>query len=178
MTEKKLEILVVEDDARHIESAKQDLSSEGNLTIVSTYRDAITYLSENHPDVVITDERIPFAERFGTNTGPLNPDAFTGKPLPLGSKVVLYCIAKKVPYVALISDTNHHLDEIAATQDHFSALCSKQEGNYLGIQLGNTMYVEHSDRLCPDGRKLYLRTVQTLLQREGGFRTPSRESMM
>lgn len=160
MTNKTLEILVVEDDSKHIESAREDLAEEGNLTIVSTYKDAINYLNQNTPDVVLTDERIPFASGA---VYPINPSAFTGKPLALGSKIVLYAIAKNVPNVAMISDTNHHSDEIAATQDDFSEL----SGDY-GTQIGNTNYFEKSSHLCIDGRKMYKKALKTLLKQEGG----------
>lgn len=160
MTNKTLEILVVEDDQKHIESARQDLSEEGNLIVVSTYKDAIDYLSKNTPDVVLTDERIPFAREA---VYPITRSAFTGKPLALGSKVVLYAIAKNVPNVAMISDTNHHADEIAATQDDFSEL----SGDY-GTQIGNTNYFEKSSHLCIDGRKMYKKALKTLLKQEGG----------
>jgi len=159
----KLEILVVEDSPKHIESARNELSSEGNLTIVSTYKEAIEYLNKQKADVVLTDERIPFSK---ARVYPLTDKSFTGLPLPLGSKVVLYAIAKKVPYVALITDADHHSDEIAATLDDFVLLC--REGMFTkALRIGDTDYLQHFG-FCQEGVKKFAGAFNTLLHRPNG----------
>lgn len=162
MSERKLEILVVEDNPQHIELAKRDLEDKGNLTIFSTYKQAIGIIRCGELDVVITDERIPWAKEASY---PLPPNNFTGEALPLGGKVALYAIARQIPCVALITDVNHHKDEIAATQDDFTALCYTNDHKpYYGTKIGQTLFMMGNHNHLRSEGKNYLRTLRDLLE--------------
>lgn len=161
MTDKKLEILVVEDRIENIERAKTDLMDRGHLVIAETYKDAITALENTPFDVVITDERIPFAAE---PVYPIYENKFTGRPLPFGGRIVLYALAKGVPFVSMFTDTNHHSDEIAAAQDELLEMC-RATGELQPIRIGGSQYLEGwGSTFCISGVKTYSKLFDCLTE--------------
>ena len=170
----KLSILVVEDSPISIERAKVDLASRGNLTVKTTYHDAIEFMhglarDKKRLDMVITDDRIPFAEE---PTYPVSSwDTFTGRAISLGPRIVLYAIGEHVPYIAMVSDTNHHEDEFAATSDDFK-LFGHLGGNELvhSINTGDSFYLEGPIFIDKNGQKNYGMVFDCLTRKVEGFK--------
>ena len=115
----KLEILVVDDNKGNRASAELLKEDGHKVRTVKTFTDAITLLEKNKYDVVLTDLMFPFGEkREAMNVGfkaHMENDRYVAN--PLGYAVVLYAVRKEVPYIALVTDTDHHAGPIAGTFD-------------------------------------------------------------
>ena len=62
MTDKALNLLVVEDSQKHIDAAKRQLEGH-NIEIVTDYRSAVDFLNAAQPvDAMFTDLFIPFSQ--------------------------------------------------------------------------------------------------------------------
>lgn len=147
-------ILIVEDKPKHIISIMEQLSEfERQLTIESTFADAAGELRKRSYDVVISDLYIPYSH------SPQYPisEVFTGDPQPLGSFLVIDALMRGVPYVSLITDTNHHSGEVPAAVDainrsqmignsvYLKSKCVQGEKNYRGIMNQIKKYRETGD---------------------------------
>ncbi len=99
-------ILIVEDKEEHIEAAKQQLD-DYNLTIAQNFDEfkelvgGSVYGENKKPEfeVVLTDLNFPLEEYSNE--------------APIGYAAVLYSVRAKVPYVGMISATNHHEGSIS-----------------------------------------------------------------
>ncbi|MBI4122031.1 MAG: hypothetical protein HY461_01735 [Parcubacteria group bacterium] len=107
-----MRILVVEDKPSHRESAQATLSGH-DLTIVDTYRKAINLLV-NAPnfDVVLTDMMMPISP--DAKQGRDNP----GEQVPYGFIIALKATLCGVRFVAMVTDTCHHVGAMSAALDH------------------------------------------------------------
>lgn len=117
--EKKLEVLVVEDTQEHIENAKKLREKGYAVDVVVNYRGAIRAIKEKKYDVVLTDLFFPWAQGadypLDSNNEEQCRDAIT--PQALGYPLAMVAIAAGVPYVGIVTDTNHHTGVMAATTD-------------------------------------------------------------
>ncbi len=126
MTDKKLEILVVEDTPIHQEAARR-LLSEHNVQIVSTFDEATDLLriplkwegSIVQPvyDAVLTDMFLTQGQGRC-----LSPDMkhLAKEQMPFGYPIALMACQKGVPYVAIVSDADHHSGPMAYSIDFFA----------------------------------------------------------
>ena len=123
---KRLEILVVEDKPHHQEAARQ-LLSEYNVQIVSTF-DEVTDLLRlpmtwDGDDLVQPTYDAVLTDMFLTQgRGILSPDVrhLASEQMPFGYPIALMACQKGVPYVAIVSDANHHSGPIAYSMDFFA----------------------------------------------------------
>jgi len=170
MTNEKLEILVVEDTPKHQEAARQLLANH-NVQIVDTFDEATDLLRlpnicdddlvQPNYDVVLTD--MFYTQGQGRC---LSPDVkhLAAEQLPFGYPISLMACQKGVPYVAIVSDANHHSGPIAYSMDFFSNMFTDVRTI---MQVGNSRlavfndgknwkrameYVMHGDVLVP-GKK-------------------------
>jgi CheY-like chemotaxis protein len=146
METKKLEVLVVEDAPHHQKAARQ-LLSDYNVDIVSTFDDAVdklrNYGTRKSYDVVITDGFYP------QGRGDMQYDKTTGKDIHFfGYALTMLAVNEGVPYVALVSDANHHAHPLAYTMDLVPR--DPVTMNNSKVLFLNSCRAEHSDM------KLYL----------------------
>ncbi len=113
MTTPKYNILVVEDNSLHIESARV-LLADHNLTIASDFVTAVDSLAGQN--VVLTDLMFPYGRREGLPgvLTALSSRYHTPDPLPMGFPFMLYAAQCK-PYVAVVTDLDHHQGGLAAS---------------------------------------------------------------
>lgn len=116
---KPLHILVVDDDLRNLEAAREQFR-EHELVTAETYLQAVQRIDEKSLDVVLTDLFFPWSD------GPKypihhRPDEATA-PVAAGYPLSLYALGKGVKYVAIVSMANHHDGAMAATTDTFKRL--------------------------------------------------------
>jgi CheY-like chemotaxis protein len=120
----KLDILVVEDNPLHQESARR-LLADHNLTLVGTFDEAADFLngSSNYApkkieqrkyDAVLTDMFLP------QGRGDCQRDRSQASvENPFGYPIALLACKKEVPYVAILSQVDHHSSPMAYSMDLF-----------------------------------------------------------
>jgi CheY-like chemotaxis protein len=165
MNDEKLDILVVEDEPKHQESARVLLANH-DIQIVGNFDEAadlITGGSKYSPnqgnkrnyDAVLTDLFIP----QGRGDCIADND-IVQQQMPFGYPIALMATKEGIPYVAVVSDANHHEDPIGYSLDFFvgkdnntpevmdldvyGAGCSR-------LALMNTMYIDQAYK-TPDGK--------------------------
>lgn len=111
-----MRILVLDDNATHRFSAKSLLKGH-DLTVVATYDEAAKLLGEHKFDTFLGDLMLPASKQT------LAPDAyhFVGEEMPLGTILALLALKHGVKYVAVLTDTNHHMHPASAAFDAFNA---------------------------------------------------------
>jgi CheY-like chemotaxis protein len=119
-----LEILVVDDNPIHQESAKRLEDLGHSVKVVGNYSDAIKELGgnpygtkeslDNKYHVVITDLMLPSGDMGGMFDRDLEEEI-----VPLGFAIALYAAKQGTPNVAILSDGNHHTGPINASLDMF-----------------------------------------------------------
>ncbi|TSC56261.1 MAG: hypothetical protein G01um101418_156 [Parcubacteria group bacterium Gr01-1014_18] len=107
-------ILVVDDREKNRERAKTELASQYNLTIASTYIEAMEVLNwDEHYEYVLSDLYLPPNDKNKT----LSPEAIEiGAQIPYGFLIALEA-ARKGSHVAIVTDANHHQDCLSAELD-------------------------------------------------------------
>lgn len=100
-----MEILLVEDDPIQIEWAKNELLGH-NLAVVKNYDSYIKWRSNKTPDLVVTDLFVP--KKDGEDPTDWGWNVFRDE--------VEYYLKGEIKGVALISNFEHHLEEIEKVQ--------------------------------------------------------------
>ena len=173
----KLDILIVEDNPEHQESARILLASDHNLTFAETFVEGIEALIEGRPSVLLTDMMFPLGGQGYE---------FSSNEEPLGFAMALYAARPNiaVPRIALVTDCNHHANAAAATFNYFKASTEDKgaivelmtasyeavdfdgERYYAGrpvFKLNNSLFTMMDERDTP---KLYLRDDKILSREE------------
>ena len=109
-----MRILVLDDSTAHRFSAPS-LLRDHDLTVVSTYEEAEMRLGADKFDAFLGDLMLPASEKT------LSPKAyhFVGEEMPLGTILALLALKHGVKYVAVLTDTNHHMHPASAAFDEF-----------------------------------------------------------
>jgi CheY-like chemotaxis protein len=105
-----MKILVVEDNSRQQEVAKQQLA-EHDVTVTASYREAFKMMEDARFDVLLTDLHLPASTEY-----PLDI-SFTGQEVQAGWVVVLKGISVAIPMIGLLTDADHHQDTASALVD-------------------------------------------------------------
>lgn len=151
---KKLEILVIEDKEVHQESARF-LLKDYKVTIVGNYDEAMDLLvggyqkEKQQYDVVLSDLMIP------QGRGDMQTDkSLASETMPFGFPIALIAAKQGVPYVAVVTDMNHHEHPLAYTFDFLKT--KRQQVDKLGIENTECMFFDERDvgyvRKLVDGR--------------------------
>lgn len=107
-------ILVIDDTAKHQASAKSGLAGH-RLTVVTGYEQAMSILSKEKFDVVLTDLHLPMSSTTLSN------EAFKfGELVPYGILLMIEAARQGAKFVAVVTDLNHHSDPFSAAFDHYS----------------------------------------------------------
>jgi len=143
--ENKLKILVVEDKKEN-QIAAEKMLSDYDVTIADSYDVAMDYLKDenNNYDAVLTDMNMPQGRGDCQADKSVKDDI-----LPFGYAIAMFALKEQVPYIGIVSDSNHHNDQFAYTLDFLRGY--QEEGVY---QIGSSKIVVE-DKLAnclPDGR--------------------------
>jgi len=116
-----LRVLVIDDTAEHLASAKSGLAGYC-LTTTDGYETAMDILGNEKFDVVLTDLHLPMSSKT------LGSQAFKlGELVPYGILLMVEAARRGAKFVAVVTDLNHHADPFSAAFDHFSHFSVKIE---------------------------------------------------
>ncbi|MDO8598650.1 MAG: response regulator [bacterium] len=143
-----MRILVVDDNRRHLEAAREQLGQEHEITCLDAYEDAIERLRTEPPEVLLADLLMP-AEPYM-----LGPDGlrYLGHEMPIGLILALIAARAGVGRIAVITDANHHNHPMSAAVDWINpAYWSAESTRTLRVEDARVL-IAHAP-LLPDGRK-------------------------
>ncbi|MCX6761523.1 MAG: response regulator [Candidatus Moranbacteria bacterium] len=140
---KKLKILVVDDNQKHLDSALATLKDH-NVTICNNYDEAVNLLEGQYVDpkgkscysfeegakalpywdAVLCDLLMPAGEN---EQGPRGM-RYVGQEMPVGWALALSAAFKGAKYVAVVTDMNHHNHPASALLDGLKGKVIKVEG--------------------------------------------------
>jgi CheY-like chemotaxis protein len=116
-----LRILVIDDTATHIVSAKSGLAGQ-KLTTATGYEEAMKTLGSEKFDVVLTDLHLPMSSKtMGSNFK-------LGELVPYGVLLMVEAAHRGAKFVAVVTDLNHHADPFSAAFDYYSSFSVKIDG--------------------------------------------------
>lgn len=116
-----LRILVIDDTAKHIASAKKGLAGH-RLTTATGYEEAMELLGNEKFDVVLTDLHLPMSSKTMGDTFKL------GELVPYGILLMIEAARQGAKKVAVVTDLSHHDDPFSAAFDHYSQFLISIEG--------------------------------------------------
>ena len=116
-----LRILVIDDTAKHIASAKKGLAGH-RLTTTTGYQEAMELLSNEKFDVVLTDLHLPMSSKTMGDKFKL------GELVPYGILLMIEAARQGTKKVAVVTDLSHHDDPFSAAFDHYSQFPISIEG--------------------------------------------------
>lgn len=111
---KRLKILVVDDDQRHLAAAREQLGELHDLVTTDSYEEAIDLLKEDTDVEVLLSDLLMPAEPYA-----LGPEGLKhlGHPIPIGLVLILRAARRGVKWLACITDANHHHHPMSAALD-------------------------------------------------------------
>lgn len=107
-----LRILVVDDTPKHQHSAVV-LLPKYDLTVATSYDEAMEFLKTERYDIVLTDMEMPMSMKLSSH--------ILGKLIPYGLLIEKEAVIRGVKRVGVVTNLNHHTDPFAAAFDHFSS---------------------------------------------------------
>ena len=113
-----MKILVIEDKELHRSSAVETLAGH-DVTIVASFEEGINLLKGKEDvafEAVLTDMMMS-AGRSGAASGMCNPN----EQVPYGFILALRAALRGVPFVAMVTDTNHHKSAMSAALDYLGS---------------------------------------------------------
>lgn len=114
-------ILVIDDTAKHIASAKKGLAGH-RLTTATSYEEAMGLLDKEKFDVVLTDLHLPMSSKTMGDKFKL------GELVPYGILLMIEAARQGAKKVAVVTDLSHHDDPFSAAFDHYSQFPVSIEG--------------------------------------------------
>jgi CheY-like chemotaxis protein len=107
-----MKIIVIDDTLVHRMAAQQTLDGH-DLTVASSYDEAVKLLDRERYEVVLTDLLMPAGrDAQGPRGAP-----FVGQLMPVGFALALHAVLRGAKYVAVVSATNHHDHPASAMLD-------------------------------------------------------------
>lgn len=155
-----MKILVVDDNLRHLEAAREQLGSQHDLVTLESYEDAIKLLKpDTDVEVLLSDLLMP-AEPHA-----LGPEGlkFLGHEIPIGLVLILRAAQAGVKWLAVITDANHHDHPMSAALDWIGPASWGTYGAKLFRVNESVALIAHAP-FGPDGRKDWAQTLQILLE--------------
>lgn len=149
----RMKILVVDDTLVHREAATAQLGGEHDLLILCSYEDAkhqLLYSKESF-DVLLTDLQMPARSDIARDKG--QPETMQ----VMGDWLVKFAAMKKIPYIGLCTDVNHHADPasdaIAILSNWHYELTDNKDftgpWQFMQINQSRVMYAEHDSMMGP-----------------------------
>lgn len=112
-----MKIIVIDDKQKHLDAAIQTLIGH-DVTICSTYDDALELLEGQYWDAVLCDLLMP----AGRDAQGPKGKKYVGKEMPVGWSLALFAARRGAKYVAVISDMNHHDHPASAMIDRIGTV--------------------------------------------------------
>ncbi len=111
-----MRILVIDDTAKNIKSAKVGLAGH-ILTTVTGYEDALDILEKEKFDVVLTDMNLPMSSKN------LCKNFKLGELVPYGTLLMMKAAHQGAKYVGIVSDiASHPEDPVSATFENYTKI--------------------------------------------------------
>jgi len=154
-----LNILVVEDTEKHRESARKQFGS-GKFMLAGNYEQALGVLrpKDNQFDVVLTDLLMI---KGGPQTMGNEGMKYIFDELPYGFPIAFLAAKLGVPYIAIVTDVNHHNHPMSAAIDPIgSSTYSVDESGLYKINK-SILGIFHAP-LDGNGRKDWKKVLETL----------------
>ena len=109
-------VLVIDDSERHCAAAREQLTANYNLTVVTNYSQALKAIQQPY-DAVLTDLMLPASsETLGTEA----IEKYVGQEMPLGFVIALLAAQAGCQRIAVVTDLNHHQHPMSAALDHLT----------------------------------------------------------
>ena len=126
MEDKKLEVLIVDDNLNQRKAAERQFSTADakkgyNLTIAETYQSAVNTIRKNKYDALLTDLFFPFGSNEMGETYPISKEQ-AAKPEALGYPLALEALANGIKNIGIVSMVNHHDGAMAASYERVKNL--------------------------------------------------------
>ncbi len=155
----KLEILVIEDTKAHQESA-QDQFKDHHLTLARHYEEGKQFLRTTSYDILLTDLMMP---KGSSGTMSSEGMKYIFDLLPYGFPLVLLAAKREVPYLAIVTDINHHDHPMSASLDPIGGpyWCDNQPEELVFRINKSRLGVFHAPFL-DDGRKDWKKVLEVL----------------
>ncbi|MSR86184.1 response regulator transcription factor [Candidatus Woesearchaeota archaeon] len=112
-----MKILVIEDTELHVEAAAEQLVDH-TLSFASSYEEGVQYLDGKKFDVVLTDLLMA---KGGNSVMGAQGMKYIFDLLPYGFPLIFLAAKKRVPYIGLVTDVNHHDHPMSACIDPLSS---------------------------------------------------------
>ena len=155
-----LDIFVIEDTEKHQESARHQFK-EHTLTVAANYEEGKKFLETAHDryQVLLTDLMMP---KGGMDT--MGPEGmkYIFDLLPFGFPLAFLAAKKRIPYIGIVTDVNHHDHPLSAAIDPIS-------GAYFGGTTSESLYRINDSTLgifhapfTEDGRKDWQKVLEVL----------------
>ena len=163
---KPLDILVIEDTPLHQESADdQFLNQHSNyaFTLAHNYEQAKQLLTSiNKPfDIVLTDLMMPKGSRDTMSPKGME---YIFDQLPYGFPLALLAAKQNVPYIAIVTDINHHDHPMSACIDNLSsAYWSDQSAQSSLYKINNSVLGIFHAPFLENGAKDWMRVLNVLM---------------
>lgn len=160
-----LDILVIEDTAKHQESAKEQFKGH-TLTIAKNYEEGKKHLEtasiHRRYHVLLTDLMMP---KGGRET--MGPEGmkYIFDLLPFGFPLALLAAKIRIPYIGIVTDVNHHDHPLSAAIDSISGAYWRESGSELSLYKVNDskLGIFHAP-FTEDGRKDWNKVLEVLLK--------------
>jgi hypothetical protein len=174
-----MRILVIDDSEKNRESATEQLT-EHDVTVVGTSYEGAEEIASGGYDVVLTDLFIPATcvegapertrcgelygfEPFGKETeGSLMGELF-GNESPIGFGFAFRAALEGVPYVAVLSDADHHDDAVSSQLDWFGSSYNHGNKPLHCFQVNGSRMVLCNNAYWAHGKKRWDLTLEVVL---------------
>lgn len=156
----KLDILVIEDTEKHQASALEQFKDH-ELILARNYEEGRSALESGyHYNVLLTDLMMPKGSR--ETMGPEGMK-YIFDLLPFGFPLAFLAAKRKVPYIGIVTDINHHNHPISAAIDPISGSYWGDGSEHLYRVNESILGIFHAP-FTDDGRKDWNKVLEVLLK--------------
>lgn len=152
-------VLVVDDDHRHLEAAREQLSDTYELNCLDSYEEAIKLLVRGHGFHALLSDLLMPAEPYALGG---KGAQFIGQAVPIGLILALRAALVGVPRIVVITDASHHDHPMSAALDWLNPSYVLSGGQKILYINDSCVLVAHAP-LLDDGRKDWASAFKTVL---------------
>ncbi len=160
-----LDILVVEDTEKNQDSAREQFRDH-TITIAKNYEEGKKCLEtasiQRRYHILLTDLMMP---KGGSETMGSEGMKYIFDLLPFGFPLAFHAAKIRIPYIAIVTDINHHNHPISAAIDPISGAYWRESGSELSLYKVNDskLGIFHAP-FTEDGRKDWQKVLEVLLK--------------
>ncbi len=166
MTQKPLSTLIIEDTELHKRSAIDQLyQRKVTYIIAQNYEQGKQYLTatEKPFSIVLTDLMMPKGSRDTMSPKGME---YIFDQLPYGFPLALLAAKQNIPYIAIVTDINHHNHPMSACIDNLSSAYWNDETAQASLyRINNSVVGIFHAPFLENGAKDWMRVVDVLLKK-------------